>query len=58
MHLQACVEPVNKIESAPWQPQPVTAPTEAEESFAVSNLHQRAIVQAIVQGPRNRAVVV
>lgn len=58
MDLQACIESVNEIESSAGQPQPVAAATEAEKRFAVSDLHQRAIVQAIVQRPCNGPVVV
>jgi hypothetical protein len=55
---QPCIESVNEIENPQRQPEPVTAATEAEEHFAVSDLYDSAIVQAIVQRPRNGAVVV
>jgi hypothetical protein len=36
----------------------MTTATETEEDFAVSDLYDGAIVQAIVQRPRNGSVVI
>jgi hypothetical protein len=36
----------------------MTTATEAQEDFAVSDLYDGSIVQAIVQRPRNGAVVI